>query len=651
MAVTSAQVQELYVGLLGRAADKGGLDYWVGELNKAGTTLTLENVRANFVNEQAEYKAIFGEMSRTDTVVQVYSNLFGRAADAGGLAYWTTGAGASVNIDQLVVAFINGASTSDKQALTNKVVVSEVYSSTVGANFVKADAAAIIAGVNATPTTVGAALGKLTDGSLSGVAVPVGVAQIQAQAAAAKAQTDFQASKAAELVKLNADLVAFAKTVNAADTSVDKVALLPADTAVQQYAKLDTGVTTTGLAQEFTDARALLGGVAKTTAQLQLDAAAAAKSQADARAELALVDAGYAAKATAYENAYKAFAAAKDVAPTAVTAAQAVLATATFVADANAKTALVNALKATAIDTTGSDLTAVAFDTEANAKLAIEAVYAVLTNPTITAQVKSQIDAALQSFSSYSTVKTLAAQQADYAAKNTAQTNAENAFKNVAGADTAEGNFVNAVKSSVDLATKVEASKALDTLAAQFKAITDSNAALAATVVKAGTDLGAVTNLVEVEVTAAPATFNADTGGVTTGFIGGGGVNDLFHFGATGIAGNKDFTISNAGSVGVKGVDSIYLGEGFVKGAGTVTAVTTAGVTTNKIVGGQDGVKEVFFFQKGNDTYVIAEAKSFGSSTVNDAYTQAVGDDVATIVLTGVGIEQVSFANGVVTIA
>lgn len=637
MAVTSAQVQELYVGLLGRAADKAGLDYWVGELNKAGTTLSLENVRANFVNEQAEYKATFGSLTRAETVTQVYSNLFGRAPDAAGLTYWSTGAGASVNIDQLVVAFISAASTSDKQALTNKVVVSEVYSSTVGANFVKADAAAVVVGINSNPATVSAALNKLTDGSLSGIAVPAGVAQIQAQAAALKAQSDFQTSKAADLVKLNADLVAFAKPIG---TGVDKVSLGATDTAKEQFAKLMDGAT--GLVQEFADARTLLGGATKTTAQLQLDAAAAAKNLTDARAELSLADAGYAAKATAYENAYKAFATVKDVVPATATSALAVLTTATFVADPSAKTALVNALKATAI-TVPSDLTAVAFDTDVNAKSAIDAVYAVLKDASTTAQVKAQIDTALQSFSSYSTVKALAAQSADYAAKNDAQQKAEAAFKAVAGADSSETKFVDSVKSTVELATKVEASKALDALAAQFKAITDGNAAVNAAVTKAGTDLGSVKNLVEVTTTTNQS-FDADTVVATTGFTGNGGVNDLFHFGATGVAGNKDFIIDNAGSVGVKGVDSIYLGEGYVKGTATVNA-------TNKIVGGNDGAKEVFFFQKGNDTYVIAEAKSFGSSTVAHAYTTAAGDDVATIVLTGVGIEQVSFANGVVSIA
>lgn len=622
MAVTSAQVQELYVGLLGRAADKAGLDYWVGELNKAGTTLSLENVRANFVNEQAEYKATFGSLTRAETVTQVYSNLFGRAPDAAGLTYWSTGAGASVNVDQLVVAFISAASTSDKQALTNKVVVSEVYSSTVGANFVKADAATIVSGVNSNAATVSTALGKLSDGSLSGVAVPAGVTQLQAQAAAVKAQADFQASKVAELNKLSADLVTAAKAINPADLTVNKVATASTDTAQKQYTDLATGLST-----ELTEARALVGG--KTTAQLEVDAAVAAKTLTDARTALTLAENGYAAKASAYEAAYKAAAAVKAPTADSVTAATQVLGTATAVATAEAKDALVKALNATGVLT----VTATSFDTT-NAAATIKTVYDELAKATTTAQVKSQIDAALQSFSSYSTVKGLAAQQADFNAKAAAVTSAQTALEAVGTADAAEATFIGAVKPAADAAAAVEGSKALDALATQIKAITDSNAALTASVTKAGTDLAALKNLVEVTAGAA---FDADAVG---------GTNDLFYFGTTGtvgLTGAKDATINNAGSVTVKGVDSIYLGEGFVKGTATVNAA-------GKIAGGNDGAKEVFFFQKGNDTYVIAEAKTFGSSTVVDYSVASATDEVATIVLTGVGIENVSFANGVVTI-
>ncbi|MEG2043234.1 MAG: DUF4214 domain-containing protein, partial [Hafnia sp.] len=63
MATTSAQVQQLYVAYLGRAADKGGLDYWLGQLNATPAKITLDQIRANFVNEQPEYKAAYEGLS------------------------------------------------------------------------------------------------------------------------------------------------------------------------------------------------------------------------------------------------------------------------------------------------------------------------------------------------------------------------------------------------------------------------------------------------------------------------------------------------------------------------------------------------------------------------------------------------------------
>ncbi|PCM45254.1 DUF4214 domain-containing protein [Marinobacter sp. ANT_B65] len=117
------QVQQLYVGLLGRAADAVGFEYWVNEINSG--TLTLEEVRSNFVNEQAEGQAIYDSgNSRADIVAALYDNLFDRAPGAGA-DYWITGEGASVPADLLVYALINGASAADRAALDASVVAAQ----------------------------------------------------------------------------------------------------------------------------------------------------------------------------------------------------------------------------------------------------------------------------------------------------------------------------------------------------------------------------------------------------------------------------------------------------------------------------------------------------------------------------------------------
>lgn len=123
MAVTAQQVQQLYVGYLGRAADQAGLDYWLAELNAENATLTLENLRSNFVNEQPEYTNAYAGLNRQQTVTQIYENVFGRTPNDAEVAYWTFESG--VNTDQLITAFLNAASPIDRLVIENKVAVAQ----------------------------------------------------------------------------------------------------------------------------------------------------------------------------------------------------------------------------------------------------------------------------------------------------------------------------------------------------------------------------------------------------------------------------------------------------------------------------------------------------------------------------------------------
>ena len=123
MAVTAQQVQQLYVGYLGRAADQAGLDYWLAELNAENATLTLENLRSNFVNEQPEYATLYAGLNRQQTVTEIYQNVFGRAPNDAEVAYWTFESG--VNTDQLITAFFNAASPTDRLVIENKTAVAQ----------------------------------------------------------------------------------------------------------------------------------------------------------------------------------------------------------------------------------------------------------------------------------------------------------------------------------------------------------------------------------------------------------------------------------------------------------------------------------------------------------------------------------------------
>jgi hypothetical protein len=166
---TANDVQLLYVGYLGRAADQGGLDYWVNEIDSG--VLTLEQLRANLTNEQPEYLNEYGGLTRTQLVAQIYENLFERTPSAGELDYWVNGGGGAVNADQLIVAFINAASIQDQLVLDNKLQVANHYTEVLGGpeTFNISDAGAAVDDVDGTFESVIAAKaaidgGYLTDG-------------------------------------------------------------------------------------------------------------------------------------------------------------------------------------------------------------------------------------------------------------------------------------------------------------------------------------------------------------------------------------------------------------------------------------------------------------------------------------------------------
>ena len=156
---TENAIQEIYIGLLGRAADKAGLEYWADEV-EAGT-ITLEEVRTNIVNDQPEYEEVFGGLSRSQTVNQLYNNLFGRDAEPEGLTYWVSGGGKDVPVDLLVFALSDGALGNDRLALDNKVTVAQYFTENATDSENKDDAALVIADVDHTTASVNAAKAKV----------------------------------------------------------------------------------------------------------------------------------------------------------------------------------------------------------------------------------------------------------------------------------------------------------------------------------------------------------------------------------------------------------------------------------------------------------------------------------------------------------
>jgi len=598
MAITTAQIQQLYVAYLGRAADKTGLDYWFNQLNGTTTSpavLTLENLRANFVNEQPEYKDAFAGLTRSETVSKIYLQLFGRSADATGLEYWTTGGGSTVNADQLLVAFVNGASADDAKTVANKVLVSEVYTAAAGANYTNADAKAAIANVDDTTASVSAALTAIS--ALPGIALPANVALVQADIAAQAAVTSYEAGKVDALKALNDKVVAL---------NADYTAVL---TPIADGADAGTvaGDSYSEVAVAIANATTLRTAIsASTTADLKTAAADAAQDLVDARATLVNNDVNAVSKINAYN---------------AAVAADAKVAAVDTVAVNNNAGALDGVI---ATGSNGATFTAdvAAFDAASGTTSGITdalSLYVALTAASGNATKLAQLDAAFNGTGSpfstqYTALKALAATDA---AKQASEAK-------VAAAETAVGTtYVNAAEASTAATKLLADAQAADALVAQAEAETNAHNAVLDSASDAHAAVTGNANIHDLD--AAGPVLAGDAGGTTS---------ELFYFSAVKAA--DDFSVANF----FKG-DALYVGTGL-----TFNSNVTVG-TDGYAVGTNTAAKEIYFTKNATTGEVEVNIET---NAVGHTAGTGTTDNVAVITLTGItDVSQVSYANGVIS--
>ena len=136
------EIEALYVGYFGRAGDPAGVSYWVGQLN-SGMSITA--IAASFA-VQTEAKSLYGFLASPASgnaaavasfVTQVYQDLFNRAPDSGGLAYWTsqlqTANGNPHAVGQFILNVITGAQGPDASSIQNKVTVAQDFTDSLTA--------------------------------------------------------------------------------------------------------------------------------------------------------------------------------------------------------------------------------------------------------------------------------------------------------------------------------------------------------------------------------------------------------------------------------------------------------------------------------------------------------------------------------------
>jgi hypothetical protein len=128
---------ELYIASFNRAPDSVGLDYWGGRFSDG---MSLQDIAKSFFVQPETVAAYPSNMPTSDFVTKVYNNVLSRGPDTGGLNYWVGQLDKGiVSKDSFLLAIINGAmaptgSAVDRQTLANKEAVGEHYAIYQGLN-------------------------------------------------------------------------------------------------------------------------------------------------------------------------------------------------------------------------------------------------------------------------------------------------------------------------------------------------------------------------------------------------------------------------------------------------------------------------------------------------------------------------------------
>ena len=587
-----AAVQQLYIGYLGRAADKAGLDFWTNAVSTGVSTLA--SVATGFTLS-TEYKAAFGGLTNDALVEKVYTSVLGRASDTAGKAFWVDAlAKGTVTSDKLVATFIGALSAPDQTIINNKTFVAQTYTDTVGTNYNAAAGVSVIAGVNGTVASVNTAIASIANGTVGGL-VP-GVALINSVAVALDAK------------------VAFAATAGAANPTLDTT-----------LASGDTGKD--GLVSSTEASTAL--GLANTARGNEATATSTATSSlSNANTALSLAKIGV--SATAISNYDAAVAAQKAL----------IVGFAASGTGGTAKTALQNATDAAtaakAIALTSLD-TALSATGSAVTYTTLAAAVSKATGTTVTYADKAALTDALEKATGV-TKTTLATELAKVATFGTPAVDAVNkvaalgvAATNVGNAETAVGtDYVTAAKNqatATDLVTKVTT---LDAAVTAAKAVVDQYNVLDANINTAKANLSAFASANTDKVTL------SDVSGTAVGTVLQATTkSDVFYFGNAKASAN-DFSIG--GTTNFAAGDSIVIGSGYTFNSGALST-------------GNANTLEFFLVKGATGTQVVIETEAFGNSStvVGTDGTVAASPNATVINLVGVTADHLSVANGVVS--
>lgn len=124
-------VNSFYLAYYGRPADPAGLTYWSTQL--AASNGDLGTISAAF-STSAEATARFGTETTSERISDIYSQLFNRAPDAAGLAYWLDAVNkGNAGEADVALALLNGAQGTDHGIATLRAQAMDAFTAQVQA--------------------------------------------------------------------------------------------------------------------------------------------------------------------------------------------------------------------------------------------------------------------------------------------------------------------------------------------------------------------------------------------------------------------------------------------------------------------------------------------------------------------------------------
>lgn len=170
---TQHKVAKLYVATFNRAADAAGLAYWDGSAAIHTNLVDINDIAAAIVLSD-EYNTLYGGLTREETVIAMYANLFNKVVDNtdSGVIYWTNDA---TPLNLMILALINGAEAAsgdpaDAAVLANKTSVGIAFAN-AGMND-KDNAKNVMKNVTSDVSTVSTAISYITNNNIPTVNGP-----------------------------------------------------------------------------------------------------------------------------------------------------------------------------------------------------------------------------------------------------------------------------------------------------------------------------------------------------------------------------------------------------------------------------------------------------------------------------------------------